>query len=118
MVSNKHPVLGTKDSMTMLLYWVSLITLIASSDALPDSIMSKLSFEFATKDLDPLSYFLGLFVVHVPSRYQISNIFTKGLMLQLFGYFRDSLNIRQSRVSTTECIIILLSLLKYYYYYY
>jgi len=40
-------------------------------------------------------------VLHVPSRYQIANIFTKGLPLQLFDDFRDSLNIRQSPVSTT-----------------
>lgn len=34
-------------------------------------------------------------VLHVPSRYQIANVFTKGLLLQLFPDFRDSLNIRQ-----------------------
>ncbi|CAJ2641560.1 unnamed protein product [Trifolium pratense] len=33
-------------------------------------------------------------VLHVPSRYQIADIFTKGLPLQLFDDFRDSLNIR------------------------
>jgi len=41
-------------------------------------------------------------VLHVPSRYQIADIFTKGLLLQLFHDFRDSLNIRQPPVSTTE----------------
>ncbi|CAJ2649804.1 unnamed protein product [Trifolium pratense] len=40
-------------------------------------------------------------VLHVPSRYQIADIFTKGLPLQLFEDFRDSLNIRQPPVSTT-----------------
>ncbi|GAU34233.1 hypothetical protein TSUD_210150 [Trifolium subterraneum] len=40
-------------------------------------------------------------VLHVPSRYQIADIFTKGLLLQLFEDFRDSLNIRQPPVSTT-----------------
>jgi hypothetical protein len=40
-------------------------------------------------------------VLHVPSRYQIADIFTKGLLLQLFDDFRDSLNIRQPPVSTT-----------------
>jgi hypothetical protein len=40
-------------------------------------------------------------VLHVPSRYQIADIFTKGLPLQLFDDFRDSLNIRQPPVSTT-----------------
>ncbi|WJX17055.1 hypothetical protein P8452_07010 [Trifolium repens] len=40
-------------------------------------------------------------VMHVPSRYQIADIFTKGLPLQLFDDFRDSLNIRQPPVSTT-----------------
>jgi len=40
-------------------------------------------------------------VFHVPSRYQIADIFTKGLPLQLFHDFRDSFNIRQPPVSTT-----------------
>jgi hypothetical protein len=39
-------------------------------------------------------------VLHVPSRYQIADIFTKGLPLQLFDDFRDSLNIRQPPIST------------------
>jgi len=39
-------------------------------------------------------------VLHVPSRYQIADIFTKGLPLQLFDDFRDSLNICQPPVST------------------
>ena len=39
-------------------------------------------------------------VLHVPSRYQIADIFTKGLPLQLFHDYRDSLNIRQPPVST------------------
>jgi hypothetical protein len=40
-------------------------------------------------------------VQHVPSRYQIADIFTKSLPMQLFDDFRDSLNIRQPPVSTT-----------------
>jgi len=40
-------------------------------------------------------------VLHVSSRYQIADIFTKGVPLQLFHDFRDSLNIRQPPVSTT-----------------
>jgi hypothetical protein len=40
-------------------------------------------------------------VLHVPSRYQIADIFTKGLPLQLFKDFRDSLNILQPLISTT-----------------
>ena len=40
-------------------------------------------------------------VLHVPSRYQIADIFTKGLPLQLFDDFRNSLNIRPPQVSTT-----------------
>jgi hypothetical protein len=40
-------------------------------------------------------------VLHVPSRYQIADIFTKGLPLQLFSDFRDSLNIHPPPVSTT-----------------
>ncbi|CAJ2673543.1 unnamed protein product [Trifolium pratense] len=50
-------------------------------------------------------------VLHVPSRYQIADIFTKGLPLQLFEDFRDSLNIRQSPVSTRGCIRLLLYLI-------
>ena len=41
-------------------------------------------------------------VLHVPSRYQIADILTKGLPLQLFHDFHDSLNIRQPSVFTTE----------------
>jgi len=40
-------------------------------------------------------------VLHVSSRYQIADIFTKSLLLQLFDDFRDSLNIRQPPVLTT-----------------
>jgi len=40
-------------------------------------------------------------VLHVPFRYQIADIFTKGLPLQLFDNFKDSLNIRPPLVSTT-----------------
>ncbi|KAK9079958.1 hypothetical protein SSX86_001633 [Deinandra increscens subsp. villosa] len=39
-------------------------------------------------------------VLHVPSRYQIADIFTKGLPRILFDDFRSSLNIRQPPVST------------------
>lgn len=34
-----------------------------------------------------------VYVLHVPSRSQIVDIFTKGLLLPLFSDFRDSLNI-------------------------
>jgi hypothetical protein len=40
-------------------------------------------------------------VLHVSSCYQIADIFTKGLPVQLFDDFRDSLNIRQPPVLTT-----------------
>jgi len=40
-------------------------------------------------------------VLHVSSRYRITDIFTKGLPLQLFDDFRDSLNIHQPPVLTT-----------------
>jgi hypothetical protein len=40
-------------------------------------------------------------VLHVPSRYQIADIFIKGLPQQLFDDFNNSLNIRQPPVSTT-----------------
>jgi hypothetical protein len=39
-------------------------------------------------------------VRHVPSRYQIADIFTKGLPLILFEDFRNSLNVRDPPVST------------------
>jgi hypothetical protein len=39
-------------------------------------------------------------VLHVPSRYQIADIFTKGLPLVLFQDFRDSLSVRQPPAST------------------
>ncbi|XP_050874988.1 uncharacterized mitochondrial protein AtMg00810-like [Lathyrus oleraceus] len=38
-------------------------------------------------------------VLHVPSRYQIADIFTKGLPLILFQDFRDSLSVRQPPTS-------------------
>ena len=50
------------DTAYILLY-VDDIILTASSDALRNSIMSKLSVEFAMKDLGPLSYFLGISVI-------------------------------------------------------
>ena len=39
-------------------------------------------------------------VLHVPSRYQIANIFTKGLPRILFEYFRASLSVREPPIST------------------
>jgi len=45
-----------------MLLCVDDIILTASFDALRDSIMYKLSSEFAMKDLGPLSYFLGIFI--------------------------------------------------------
>jgi hypothetical protein len=39
-------------------------------------------------------------VLHVPSRYQIADIFTKGLPLVLFQDFRDSLSIHEPPAST------------------
>ncbi|KAG5040460.1 hypothetical protein JHK85_012936 [Glycine max] len=43
-------------------------------------------------------------VLHVPSRYQIADIFTKGLPRVLFNDFRDSLSIREPPASTEgEC---------------
>ncbi|KAF5761379.1 hypothetical protein HanXRQr2_Chr16g0764441 [Helianthus annuus] len=39
-------------------------------------------------------------VLHVPSRFQIADIFTKGLPKVLFDDFRSSLNIRELPVST------------------
>ena len=43
-------------------------------------------------------------VLHVPSRHQIADIFTKGLPLVLFEDFRDSLSVRKPPVLTAgEC---------------
>ena len=40
-------------------------------------------------------------VLHVPSRYQIADIFTKGLPRVLFDDFRDSLTVRRPPASTS-----------------
>jgi hypothetical protein len=50
------------DDTAYILLYVDDIILTASSDTLRKSIMSKLSSEFAMKDLGPLSYFLGISV--------------------------------------------------------
>ncbi|GKB63799.1 ribonuclease H-like domain-containing protein [Tanacetum coccineum] len=43
-------------------------------------------------------------VLHVPSRYQYADIFTKGLPTSLFDEFRTSLSVRSSPVQTAgEC---------------
>lgn len=41
-------------------------------------------------------------VLHVPSRYQLADIFTKGLPLILFEDFRDSLSVRKPPTTTVE----------------
>jgi len=41
-------------------------------------------------------------VPHVPSRYQIADIFTKGLPLILFEDFRNSLSVRDPPASTVR----------------
>ena len=41
-------------------------------------------------------------ILHVPSRYQIADIFTKRLSLVLFQDFRDSLSIQQPLASTAR----------------
>ena len=48
--------------ITCLLLYVDNIILTTSSDLLRKSLMSKLSSEFAMKDLGPLNYFLGIVV--------------------------------------------------------
>ena len=40
-------------------------------------------------------------VLHVPSRYQLADIFTKGLPLILFEDFRDSLSVQKPPATTT-----------------
>ncbi|KAK4364279.1 hypothetical protein RND71_015637 [Anisodus tanguticus] len=47
-------------SLAYILLYVDDIILTASSDALRQSIMTMLTSEFAMKDLEPLSYFLGI----------------------------------------------------------
>lgn len=39
-------------------------------------------------------------VLHVPSRYQLADIFTKGLPLILFEDFRDSLSVQKPPATT------------------
>ncbi|GKG12463.1 NBS-containing resistance-like protein, partial [Tanacetum coccineum] len=41
-------------------------------------------------------------VLHVPSRFQYADIFTKGLPTALFLEFRSSLNVRRPHVPTTR----------------
>lgn len=53
---------GKDAHMAYLLLYVDDIILTASSDDLRKSIISRLSSEFAIKDLGPLSYFLGIAV--------------------------------------------------------
>lgn len=48
--------------MAYILLYVDDIILTTSSDSLRENIMSKLSSEFAMKDLGPLGYFLGISV--------------------------------------------------------
>ena len=43
-------------------------------------------------------------VLHVPSSFQYTDIFTKGLPTQLFLDFRNSLNIRVPPDQTTGCV--------------
>ena len=50
------------DNIAYLLLYVDDIILTASSDTLLSSIIARLSFEFAMKDLDALIYFLGIAV--------------------------------------------------------
>jgi len=52
--------------MAYILLYVDDIILITSSQVLHKSIMSLLAFEFAMKDLGPLSYFLGIAVSRHP----------------------------------------------------
>nr|GEW57383.1 ribonuclease H-like domain-containing protein [Tanacetum cinerariifolium] len=44
-------------------------------------------------------------VLHVPSRYQYADIFTKGLPSAFFEEFRTSLSVRSSLAQTAGCII-------------
>lgn len=50
------------NDMDYILLYVDDIIFTTSSDSLCEYIMSKLSYEFAMKDLGPLSYFLGISV--------------------------------------------------------
>lgn len=42
-------------------------------------------------------------IIHIPSRYQIADIFTKGLSCMLCDDFRDSLKIRPPPTQTVGC---------------
>ncbi|GJU55501.1 ribonuclease H-like domain-containing protein [Tanacetum coccineum] len=46
-------------------------------------------------------------VLHVPSRFQYADIFTKGLHVVLFLEFRSSLNVRRPPISTTGGVLAL-----------
>ena len=52
--------------MAYFLLYVDVIILTASYDALPQSIITNLSSEFAMKDLCALIYFLGIVVTRHP----------------------------------------------------
>lgn len=47
-------------------------------------------------------------VFYVPSRFQIVDIFIKGLTLQLFFDFQDSLNVRDPLISTMRVYLVML----------
>ncbi|PNX87084.1 NBS-containing resistance-like protein [Trifolium pratense] len=113
-----------ENDMTYILLYVDDIILTTSSDALRQSIMTLLASEFAmnyaiylsgnpvqhqrTKHIEMDIYFVRekvargqVRVLHVPSRYQIADIFTKGIPHILFDDFRDSLSIRKPPTSTS-----------------
>lgn len=52
------------NDMTYLLLYVNDIILTTSFEQLRKNIIASVSSEFAMKDLGPLNYFLGIFVIH------------------------------------------------------
>ncbi|GKB69509.1 hypothetical protein Tco_0930921 [Tanacetum coccineum] len=75
-------------------------------------IYHALRFSISVRNTLRLTYILFVIMVarghvhvlHVPSRYQYADIFTKGLASALFEEFRSSLNVRSSPTPTAgEC---------------
>ncbi|GKA87175.1 hypothetical protein Tco_0808886, partial [Tanacetum coccineum] len=66
-----------------------------------EELLEKLPASKRAKDLVATG---AIRVLHVPSRYQYADIFTKGLPTSLFDEFRTSLSVRSSPVQTAgEC---------------
>ena len=76
-------------NIAYFILYVDDIILIGSSDLLHQFVMSKLSSEFAMKDLGPLSYFLGIVISRTPT----------GLFLSQTKYAAEILD----KAGTSQC---------------